>query len=288
VEHLSGGTFTFASLRGRKMKTPMPTLLIFGRTPGDRLLNKFRSRVDGRVIEKEDEIMVGEIAATNLGIRPGDTLPLFKRTFRVVGVYRSDVSFEQVGAMVPNAVVQAELKTDAIAMGFIYLRPGAEWEKVREAVEGRHEHLTVIPTEQFTTFYNQLEYIDWFVWTVSLVSVIVGGLGVLNTMLMSVSERTREIGTLRAVGWSRRMVLRLILSEGTALSVAGGAAGLALGVAGAETLIRFAPQGFLATHYAPTLFAIAMGVAVALGFAGALYPAWQASKLSPIEALKYE
>jgi putative ABC transport system permease protein len=136
--------------------------------------------------------------------------------------------------------------------------------------------------------FENLQYIDWFVWIITLVSVIVGGLGVLNTMLMSVSERTREIGTLRAVGWSRKRVLHLILSEGMLISLIGGLFGLGVGCAGAEILIRFAPSGFLDTTYSWLLMVEGLGVALVLGFIGAFYPAIAASRLSPIEALKYE
>ena len=227
VEHLSAGTFTLASPRGLKVKTGrMPTLLIFGRPPGDRILDKFKGKVRGRVIAADDEVMVGHIAAETFGLKGADkeTLEVFGRAFRVVGIYDSGVSFENVGAIVSNSVVQTVLKTESINMGFLYLKPGAEWSAVRDAVEAHNGELTVIRTEEFTNFYNQLEYIDWFVWVISLVSVIIGGLGVLNTMLMAVSERTREIGTLRAVGWSQPMVLRLILTEGVAISFLGGAA----------------------------------------------------------------
>jgi putative ABC transport system permease protein len=289
VAHLSPVTFTMASPRGLKAKPKrMLTLLVFGRTPGDRLLEKFRGRLSGRLFESEDEVIVGADAARDLSLAAGDTLELFGQTFRVVGVYESDVKFELSGAMLSNSVVQRQLKMgESAAMAFLYLRPGSDWRDVKAAVEGRGEHLEAIQTEQFTQYYNQLEYIDWFVWIVSLVSVAVGALGVLNTMLMSVSERTREIGTLRAVGWGRDRVLRLILAEGTLISVAGGLLGLATGVAGAEILIGWAPSG-LDTLYTAGLFAQAFAVAVALGLAGALYPALQASRLSPIEALKYE
>ncbi len=291
VEHLSLGTFTFASPRGLKVKSKgaMPALLIFGRTPGDRILDKFKKTVKGRVIEREGEIMVGSIAAENFGIRVDDTLELFDQPFKVVGIHESSVPFEKVGAIVSNSVVQKQVNMgESCAMAWVYVKPGADWSKVKEAVETRFTQLHAMRTEEFTNFYNQLEYIDWFVWVISLVSVAVGALGVLNTMLMSVSERTREIGTLRAVGWRQAMVLHLILSEGVTISVVGGLAGLGAGTAGAEALIRLAPSGFLTTHYTPQLYAIAMLVAVGLGFVGALYPAVRASRLSPIEALKYE
>jgi putative ABC transport system permease protein len=206
-----------------------------------------------------------------------------------VGVYKSGVTFETGGVVVSNAVIQRTLKMPGtVAMAWLYLKEGADKEAVQRAVEQRFPSLSAIRTDEFTDFYNQLEYIDWFVWIISLVSVAVGGLGVLNTMLMSVSERTREIGTLRAVGWSQAMVLKLILSEGVAISVLGGLVGLAVGTSGAELLIQLAPPGFLSTKYSGQLFGIAMAVAVGLGFVAALYPAVRASRLSPIEALKYE
>ncbi len=289
VEHLSRGTFTIASPRGLKVKAGMPALLVFGRTPGERLLDKYRKRLNGRVIEKDDEIMLGSVAAQNLGLKPGDTIELFGRVLTVTGVFESGVSFETVGALVTNHVVQGQLKMgEAIAMGFLYLKEAADLARVQSAIESKFEHLKAMRTEEFGGFYNQLEYIDWFVWVISLVSVAVGGLGVLNTMLMSVSERTREIGTLRAVGWSRGLVLKLILSEGVAISAVGGFLGLIVGTAGAELLIRWGPQGFLDTRYSPELFVQAFVIAVLLGFLGSLYPAWQAGRLSPIEALKYE
>lgn len=288
VAHLSPTTFAMASPRGLKVPTRMLTLLVFGRTPGDRLLEKYAGRVDGRLIAADDEVMLGVDAARGLGLGTGDTLELFHRPFRVVGVYRSDVKFESAGAVVPNSVIQQELRMgEAVSMGFVFLKEGADWRAVKAHVEEGREHLEAMRTDQFVLFYNQLEYIDWFVWIVSLVSVVVGALGVLNTMLMAVSERTREIGTLRALGWSRARVLRLVLAEGALISGLGGLLGLAAGWAGAEVLILWAPSG-LDTQYTAFLFVQAMAVALGMGVAGAFYPAWQAGRLSPTEALKYE
>jgi putative ABC transport system permease protein len=289
VEHLSRGTFTLASAGRLKTKSKMVVLPVFGRTSGERLMDKYRRRIEGRLIETDNEIMLGSVAAQNLGLRPGGSLTLFDRAFTVTGIYESGVAFETGGAILANSVIQSQLKMgDSIAMGFIYLKGGVGGEAVKRAIEERYAHLSVIRTEEFGDFYSQLEYIDAFVWVVSLISVIVGGLGVLNTMIMSVSERTREIGTLRAVGWSRALVLRLVLLEGVAISALGGGVGLGVGVIGAELLVRWGPAGMLETRYSPALFSQAFLIALALGFVGALYPAWQASRLSPIEALKYE
>ena len=290
VAHLSRGTFMIASELGiQGPMAAMPALFLYGRSPGERLMEKYRSGVRGRLIEADDEVMFGTMGAENLGLEPGDTLHLFGNKFTVVGIFETSVYFESVGAVVSNAVIQEQLRFgDDFSMGFLYLEEGADEEAIKKTVRERFPLLSVFPIDEFVSFYNQLEYIDWFVWIISLVSVAVGGLGVLNTMLMSVSERTREIGTLRAVGWTRGLVMRLILLEGLVISALGGLVGLGVGSLGAEILIQWAPRGFLDADYSFLLFVQAFGVAILLGFVGAIYPAWQASRLSPIEALKYE
>lgn len=290
VDHASPGTFTILS--GRVLqnvrRTKLKFLTVFGRLPGDRLVEKFRTGIDGRLFEAEDEMILGADAARDLNAKLGETLPMFNLTFKIVGIYTSDIKFESAGCVISSVVVQKQLAMgSSVGLCFLYLKDGVDWKQVRDAIEGKAVNLAAIRTQDFTQYYNQLDYIDWFVWIVSLISVIVGGLGVLNTMLMAVSERTREIGTLRAMGWSRGQVLRMILAEGLVISVIGGSLGLFLGAFGAETLIQWAPRG-LDTQYTALLFVQGFGIALALGFFGALYPAWQASRLSPIEALKYE
>ena len=287
VDHVSPGTFTMVS--GRVLNRPkMKFLTVFGRVPGDRLVDKFLPGIDGRLPRADDEMILGSDAARDLGLKTGGTLELFGQRLKVVGIYTSDVTFESAGCVIPSVIIQREMKMgDAVGIFWLYVKSGADWKAVRAAVEEKCPNLSAMRTSEFTNYYNQLDYIDWFVWIVSLISVVVGGLGVLNTMLMSVSERTREIGTLRAVGWSRGRILRLILGEGLVISVIGGILGLLMGTFGAETLIHWAPRG-LDTRYSTLLISQGFVIAVALGFFGALYPAVQASRLSPIEALKYE
>jgi len=287
IEHMSPGTFMIIS--GRVLKRPtLKFLTVFGRLPGDRLIGKFGKGISGRLFQAEDEMIVGAEAARDLQLKIGDTMEILNRTLKIVGVYQSDVKFEAAGSVVPTSVIQEGRKMgNSVGMCFLFLKDGVDWKTVRTQIEEKMPALAAIQTGEFTTYYNQLDYIDWFVWIVSLISVVVGGLGVLNTMLMTVSERTREIGTLRAVGWSRGQVLQMILTEGVVISLIGGGIGLFVGAFGAEILIHWAPKG-LDTRYTLLLFAQGLAIALALGFFGALYPAVQASRLSPIEALKYE
>jgi putative ABC transport system permease protein len=111
----------------------------------------------------------------------------------------------------------------------------------------------------------------------------------LNTMLMSVLERTREIGVLRALGWQRRQVVGMILKESLVLGLVGGVCGilLGMGLVWAVKLIPFV-GGMLEPHYGAALLARAVIVALVAGTIGGLYPAWRATRMRPVEALQYE
>jgi ABC-type antimicrobial peptide transport system permease subunit len=120
---------------------------------------------------------------------------------------------------------------------------------------------------------------------VAMISLFVGGVGIMNIMLVSVTERTREIGLRMAVGARSRDILRQFLIEAIALCLAGGALGIALGH-GSSQLVRYFLNWPVETSPGAIVAAIAVSSAVGLIFG--FYPAWKASKLDPIDALRYE
>ncbi|PYN45707.1 MAG: multidrug ABC transporter substrate-binding protein [Candidatus Rokuibacteriota bacterium] len=120
---------------------------------------------------------------------------------------------------------------------------------------------------------------------IASVSLLVGGIGIMNIMLVSVTERTREIGLRMAVGARRRHILLQFLIEAVTLSLIGGIMGIALGVAGSEAISYFAEWR---TLVAPESIVLAFGFAAAIGIFFGFYPARKASRLDPIEALRYE
>jgi putative ABC transport system permease protein len=117
------------------------------------------------------------------------------------------------------------------------------------------------------------------------ISLLVGGVGVMNIMLVSVSERTREIGLRKAVGARTRDVLRQFLLEAVALTVSGGAIGIALGIGVAVVVGRLSPVPAAITGWS---VALAFGVSVAVGVFFGVYPARKAARMQPIAALRYE
>jgi putative ABC transport system permease protein len=120
---------------------------------------------------------------------------------------------------------------------------------------------------------------------IASVSLLVGGVGIMNIMLVSVTERTREIGLRMAVGARARDVLRQFLIEAVLLSVLGGAVGVAIGTLGARAI---ANNLHWPTHISTNAIWIAFGVSAAIGITFGYYPAFRAARLDPIEALRAE
>ncbi|MFO0909060.1 MAG: FtsX-like permease family protein [Isosphaeraceae bacterium] len=140
-------------------------------------------------------------------------------------------------------------------------------------------------TELMNMFSATTKSISMLLLVVAMISLVVGGVGIMNIMLVSVTERTREIGLRMAVGARGYHILRQFLVEAVVLCLVGGATGIALG-RGASILVRWAihwpTQASLGTILAA--FAVSACVGVTFGF----YPAWKGSRSDPIVALRYE
>jgi putative ABC transport system permease protein len=132
-----------------------------------------------------------------------------------------------------------------------------------------------------------VDQIRLFTFGMGAIAAVVGGLGVLNTMIMAVMERRKEIGAMKAMGAKRFQIMLHIIIESSAMGLVGGIIGLGLGALGALGL-RIATGGNIPATVTPSLALTGIIFAVLLGVAGGAYPAWRASKLDPVEALRYE
>jgi putative ABC transport system permease protein len=179
----------------------------------------------------------------------------------------------------------------------VKIRPGedmAEAEgQLRELLRQRHR-LQPYQEDDFTvrnlaeilqTQEESSKVMTYLLAAIASVSLLVGGIGIMNIMLVSVTERTREIGLRMAVGARGRDILGQFLIEAVTLSLIGGAIGIAAGVGSAEALSYFAEWR---TLVAPQAIAVAFGFAGAVGVFFGFYPARKAARLDPIEALRYE
>ena len=120
---------------------------------------------------------------------------------------------------------------------------------------------------------------------IAAISLLVGGIGVMNIMLVSVTERIREIGLRKALGATPRVVRRQFLVEASTLGLAGGVLGIALGLVGAQVLPRFIDQP---VTIPPVVGIGALGIALIIGIVAGVYPASRAARLAPIDALRSE
>ncbi len=140
-------------------------------------------------------------------------------------------------------------------------------------------------TEMTNTLTSTTTLMTNLLLCVAMISLVVGGVGIMNIMLVSVTERTREIGLRMAVGARSRDILRQFMVEAVVLSLVGGALGILLGHGG-SLLVRLLLRWPVATS--PAAIAAAVLVAAAVGIIFGFYPAWRASRLDPIDALRYE
>ena len=249
--------------------------------------------VDGRsyTADAPDEIMLGVGAARDLGKGVGDQLTVEERTFRVVGLYTTGVDIGDAGAMFPLTTLQEwQRKPGIVTVAFVQARPGADIDQVRAGIEHAMPQFATVRSEsEFGRVDRNLVLINAANIGGSILALIIGATGVMNTSLLSFFERIREFGVLRAVGWSRRRVLSLVLGEAFVVSLLGAAVGVVVGVALVKALQRLPDlRGVFDPRFTADIFGRALLFAVAMTFLGALYPALRAARISPLRALRRE
>jgi ABC-type lipoprotein release transport system permease subunit len=282
------------ALMGNVQAEDSPYFFIFGYDPEGFAIEHFRV-VEGQALADAHRVrgkplLLGKGAAESMGKVVGDTLRITGGTFRIVGIYETGDGFEEGGALIPLKEAQSLLlQPRRVSMYYVRLRAPDEEARLRTRVDRHFDDLSLSTTSEFADRQMMVEYMEGFALGIAAIAILIGGLVMTNTLFMSVFERTREIGLLRALGWRRGQVLRLILGESLILSLLGGLLGIGLGV-----LMVFALRGSvgffgsLGTHFTPDLFIRALVTVVILGLVGGAYPAWWASRLLPLEALQYE
>lgn len=269
-----------------------PFFLRLGLNP-DELADFGVQVVAGRPYESDStsEIMIGYRTAREFNKTVGDQMDIDGTVFTIVGIYSTGQVFGDQASMFPLPTLQAhERKPGTITLAFVRVTAGTDIEALRKTIEDERPELATVRTESdFGRVDRNLALISAANVGVSALALVIGAVTVMNTMMLTVFERTREFGVLRAIGWSRRRVLTIVLLEAMVVSLAGAAVGTALGFL-AIRILEDVPDlvGVFRPEYPAVVFGRALAITFGMAFFGALYPALRAAFLVPLEAIRNE
>ncbi|MBI4812860.1 MAG: ABC transporter permease [Methanobacterium sp.] len=239
----------------------------------------------------ENEVIIGKTASTDLNKSVGDTINLFGKDFTITGIYETGSFMTDGGVFMSLTTLQnLTSNNNTVSTIAVKINEDANTTDVSKSIETAYPNELSTTTAEATAgrMNSALSTIDAATWAISLLAIIIGGVGVINTMIMSVYERTREIGVFKAVGWKDRRILSMILGESIVLTLAAGVVGIVMGLVAIQVLLALGMSGFIQPVYSPDVFLRGLLVALIVGLIGGFYPAYRASRLPPTEALRYE
>ncbi|MEM2342006.1 MAG: FtsX-like permease family protein [Candidatus Bathyarchaeia archaeon] len=277
--------------------------------------------VEGRFLAENSnwEIVIGKSLMEFLNLTLGQTVSLsagqegIERTFNIVGVFETGMVFQEYAAYITLA--DAQNITGEYGLVTQILVKCEDPSIVNDVVSSISSILpgirVITPTAVIQQANQTLNTLTMFFATIGLVALFAGSFGVVNTMIMSVTERTREIGVLKAIGAKNHQIMKIFLAESLLIGLIGGGVGVAAGsilaylfpmLTSGLFAVGASPFGMrnpglggrsisnirLATPaITPTNIAICFSLGALVGILAGLYPAWRASRMKPVEALRY-
>ncbi|MFC7027783.1 ABC transporter permease [Halomicroarcula sp. GCM10025324] len=237
--------------------------------------------------------LVGSSIAEEHDLHPGSTIVINESAVRVRAVLESGESFSQLNPDNRVIVPVSQFESRGYSQVYVTTTSGAEANAtamaIRDALNGREERVTVTELGSLIDQINQtFQVVNTILVGIASISLLVAGISILNVMLMSTVERREEIGVLRAVGYQKRDVLKVMLMEATLLGVSGGLIGVVLSVAAGLAINHYTVGDAMAVFrlanawYVGAAFTFGVVTSVLSG----LYPAWKAASEEPVEALR--
>ena len=236
-----------------------------------------------------NQVVLGERAAEFLGTATGKDVPIGHGVFHVIGVIRTRNGFEDGGVFMPLQAAQNFFHKDGSSVITIKLRNKEDGAAFKAQVHRQYPNLIALEDSEFSRSYSQFKILKATAWAVGGCGLALGGLGVANTMIMSVFTRIREIAILRVNGYANRQIAALLFGESAVVAMVGALACLSLGAFALFALKEVpALHGYVDVTIHPLLMLVVVSLAVLTGIAGALYPAAFAMRIKPVEALRFE
>ena len=241
--------------------------------------------VEGRGPQELNEVVIDETKARNSNLRVGDHIkPFGTGDYRVVGIYSPESGARvKMSLEAMQKALESEGKCTFI---FVKLRNPDQLQEVAQRIDRELPGNTIQPTrEVFTSFEKSIPYLGVFLRVLVGLAAVVSSLVVMLAMYTTITERTREIGILKAMGASRSYNVGIIEKEAILISVIGLVAGFVVSLIAGYLIHKTYGLVF---EYSWTWAVVAAAIGVIGGILGALYPAWRASNLDPVNALAYE
>jgi putative ABC transport system permease protein len=246
----------------------------------------------GRKLEEGESFtaVVGKTVADNYNLEAGDFFTIKEEDFEVVGVLElTNIQDIDMGVIVPLEDIQAVTGEETYMAIYVIPDDVKDTERVAEDIEDASDRFDALTTTEMARMASTIvDQIRIFTFGIGAIAAFVGGLGVMNTMIMAVMERRREIGVMKAIGATNRMVLQQIITESAMISFLGGVGGILLGMLGALIISNVIGAGAITATVTPGLALTGLSFALFLGIIGGLYPARKAAMIDPVEALRYE
>jgi putative ABC transport system permease protein len=269
-----------------------PIITCFGVTASDARIRKATWLAGDRLTfaQHADDVVLGERAAEFLGVRLNEHVPIGHGVFHVIGILETANGFEDGGVFMPLSSAQSFFhKEGTSSVITIKLRNKDDAAAFKSMVRATFPNLIGLEDAEFTRSYSQFRILEATAWAVGGCGLLLGGLGVANTMIMSVFTRIREIAILRVNGFSHLQIATMIFGESAVVSLLGAMSGLVTGTCFLFALKLIpALHGYVDVTIQPVVLLIVILLALLTGVAGALYPAAYAMRIRAVEALRFE
>jgi putative ABC transport system permease protein len=269
-----------------------PIITCFGVMPTDARIQKasWLEGDRGSFAQRADDVVLGARAAQFLSAALGSQVQIGHGTFHVIGVLKTANGFEDGGVYMPLASAQSFFhKQGTSSVITVKLRNKDDAAAFKNMVRAKYPNLIALEDAEFVRSYSQFRILKATAWAVGGCGLLLGGLGVANTMIMSVFTRIREIAILRVNGFSQIQIGGVIFGESAVVSVSGAVTGLLVGTCFLYALKLIpALDGYVDPTIHPLLMLVVLVLALLTGIAGALYPAVYAMRIRAVEALRFE